>query len=216
MGRRETLAEFEVFSQFVGQPCTLWESCLLIPQPIWQTFLPPSPLQTLLPPGCNSNLYVNEREKGVYGKRSIFCLAYLVWLLFSESNAGCFLFISREMQRDGNKLSPSVLATWIGTSASWWFGIVPRVCQGQNWVTRQTWLQSLATKGHQVGPGKDLTESVEIGTFPHCHVVILTRWCCCGLTRSCLVYFPIGIHSVQPLRKYCVVCFCRWLWRELF
>ena len=37
---------------------------------------------------------------------------------FSESNAGCFLFISREMQRDSNKLSPSVLATWIGTSAA--------------------------------------------------------------------------------------------------
>lgn len=51
----------------------------------------PSPLQTLLPPGCNSNLYVNERGKGVDGKSSIFSLAYLVWLfLFSESNAGLF------------------------------------------------------------------------------------------------------------------------------
>lgn len=43
-----------------------------------------------------------------------------IWFgfLFSESNAVCFLFISREMQRDSNKLSPSVQATWIGTSAA--------------------------------------------------------------------------------------------------
>lgn len=43
-----------------------------------------------------------------------------IWfgLLFSESDASSFLFISREMQREGNKLSPSVLATWIRTSAS--------------------------------------------------------------------------------------------------
>lgn len=45
----------------------------------------PSPLQTLLPPGCNSNLYVNEREKGVDGKSSIFSLAYLVWLFYLAS-----------------------------------------------------------------------------------------------------------------------------------
>lgn len=41
-----------------------------------------------------------------------------IWFgFFSESNASCFLFISREMQRDSNKLSPSLLASWIGTSA---------------------------------------------------------------------------------------------------
>lgn len=86
--------------------------------PLCPPFSFPSPLQTLLPPGCNSNLYVNERGKGVDGKSSIFSLAYLVWLFYLASLMPvCFLFMAREMQRHSNKLSPSLLAACTGTSA---------------------------------------------------------------------------------------------------
>lgn len=79
--------DFEVFRAVCGSALCFMRKLPLIPQPIWQTsLLPPpfpSPLQTLLPPGCNSNLYVNEREKGVDGKKQHLqpCLSGLAFFI---------------------------------------------------------------------------------------------------------------------------------------
>lgn len=91
----------------------------------------PSPLQTLLPPGCSSNLYVNEREKGVDGKSSIFSLAYLVWLFYLVSlmlvvsclwpgkcKGTAINFHLRCWQPAQGHLPPDGLGWWPGTDLS--------------------------------------------------------------------------------------------------
>lgn len=74
--------------------CSLWVSPVLYEKAAFCSlnlfgsrpfFPPPSPLQPLLPPGCDSNLYVNERGKGVYGKKQhlLPCLSGLAFYLES-------------------------------------------------------------------------------------------------------------------------------------
>lgn len=171
----------------------------LIPQPIWQRFLLPppslpSPLQTLLPPGCSSNLYVNEREKGVDGKSSIFSLAYLVWLFYLASlMLVCFLFMAREMQRHSTKLSPSLLAACTGTSASCWLGIVARECQGQIWVILPLFLAKFEPSLPQTGAGQRLG------------VLGWELFLAAQVLRSHQVW--LGLIPRSASRKYRIVCF---------